>query len=72
MVKVIAVRGANGVMTFHQQATTPHAVLWHCSRDAFTVPANPTLDALDSTLANLATHAVTHVGAVSQVVELEI
>jgi hypothetical protein len=70
--KAIVVRGANGVAVFTRVQFTLTRGVWQCSRDQFQqdVPSIPS-DVV-AFLQGVATHAQSHVGAISQVVELEV
>jgi hypothetical protein len=70
--KTIVVRGASGLVVWVPQKTKNNPVFWVCQRDQFQVEYNPSPANAESVLVALATHSATLVGAISQVVELDI
>jgi len=70
MVVCLVVRGANGLVVWQKVYTGPQVYTWRCDRDKFTVP-QPTSDTLESTLLAIGSHSQSLIGAINQVVELD-
>lgn len=69
---VIVVRGASGVVAWVKVATAAKQFAWRCSRDSFQIAAPGTLAQTEAFLVALAQHSQQLVGAIAQVVQLEL
>lgn len=69
---LIIVRGANGVVTWAREATGRHSRQWRCSRDSFVIasPEDPSL--AEAAAVGLVQHSAGLVGAVQQVLQLDL
>jgi hypothetical protein len=70
--QMIVVRGASGVVTWVKQLVTPHTWQWVCSRDQFAIAGPSTAAEAEAIAVGIATHSAQLVGAVAQVVELDL
>ena len=70
--KGIIVRGANGVIVWRRRHTSRREYAWVNTRDSFSVPMPIQESDLEARLVALVQHSQQVVGAVSQVVELDI
>lgn len=68
----IVVRGATGVLVWQRVPTGPRTYRWVCARDKFVVAQPLTALQAEQSLAALASHSVGLVGAISQVVQLDV
>jgi len=70
--QLIVVRGATGVVAWSRSLLTLHTWNWICGRDQFAV-AGPTEESqAESVAVAIVQHSATLVGAVSQVVQLDL
>jgi hypothetical protein len=69
---LIVVRGANGVATWSKQLIDRHSWNWVCGRDQFAVPGPTDPSLADTAAAAIATHSASLVGAISQVVQIDL
>jgi len=69
---LIAVRGASGVVTWTRQWIDQRSWNWVCSRDNFSVagPSDPSM--AEQSAAAIAQHSAGLVGAVAQVVQIDL
>lgn len=72
MIRTIVVRGSTGVTGFERLQYTRVRGTWRCLRDQFELTAPERSSDVVAFLQSLSQHAATHVGTVSQVVELEL
>lgn len=68
----IVVRGATGTVIWDRVATAINVANWVCQRDGFTIPAPHNATDANSFLVTLNQHSASLVGAVQQVVELQL
>jgi len=71
-VKVIIVRGQQGVVAWSRVATGVGSGVWRCGRDEFNLPAPKALADVEPFLVTFSQHSVGLVGAIAQVVELDL
>lgn len=72
MQKVIIVRGQNGVVAWNIRRTGVDQLSWICLRDNFAIKQPSNSAGIEGFLTQLSQHSGSLVGAISQVVELEI
>lgn len=68
----IVVRGATGTVIWDRVATGVQTANWICQRDKFAIPAPRNADDANSFLVTLNQHSASLVGAVQQVVQLQL
>jgi hypothetical protein len=71
-VKLIVVRGATGVCAWALTAPRRGVSVWTCTRDQTSITSPSSLAGAEAFLTQLAQHSVTLVGAISQVIELDV
>jgi hypothetical protein len=69
---VIVVRGQTGIVAWTRSFTDRHVVFWVCGRDNFAVSAPDTDASAEQTLRDIVTHSSTLVGAVQQIVQIQL
>lgn len=72
MQKITLIRGSNGVVVWNLRRTGVEQYAWICLRDNFQVPLPKTPAGLEGFLSSVAQHSSSLVGAISQVVQLEV
>lgn len=70
--QLLVIRGSGGVTTWTKQLVTAHAWQWVCTRDQFSVagPEDPTQ--AEAAAVAIAAHSATLVGAISQIVQVDL
>ena len=69
--QALVVRGPNGTAVFTKTMTTRTAGFWKCSRDSFQALEPLTPVGMVDFLQSVGAHAITHTGAIQQIVELD-
>jgi len=69
---IIAVRGASGVVAWTRMPIDRQSYQWICGREQFVIAGPATPVGAEASAVALIQHSATHVGAVSQVVELDL
>lgn len=72
MQKVTLIRGANGVVVWAFRRTAVDEFSWICLRDNFKVVTPTTQSGLEAFLTTVSQHSTALVGAISQVIQLEV
>lgn len=70
--QLVVVRGNNGVVTWSKQLVDLHAHNWVCSRDQFVVAGPDAPADAEASAVAIAQHSVALVGAILQVVQLDL
>ena len=70
--QLIVVRGSTGVVTWSKVLTDLHAHMWVCTRDQFAVIGPDVPGDAESCAVQIAQHSVGLVGAIAQVVQLDL
>lgn len=70
--QLIVVRGASGVVTWFKQLQDLHLHTWICTRDSFAVSGPQSASEAEATAVAIAGHSAGLVGAISQVVQLDL
>jgi hypothetical protein len=70
--QLLVIRGSGGVVVWTKSLTAARAWNWVCSRDQFSVagPADPS--GAEQSAVAIATHSATLVGAISQIVQVDL
>lgn len=70
--QLLVVRGANGVVTWSRSMIDQHSWNWICGRDQFSVPGPIDPSGAEVVAVSIAQHSGALVGAISQVVQLDL
>jgi len=70
--QLIVVRGASGVVTWSRTVQEAHKWTWVCGRDSFVVAGPDTPALAEAAAVAIVQHSAGLVGAVSQVVQLDL
>lgn len=70
--QLIIVRGASGIVSWSPALVSRNVRNWICNRDQFVVPGPTTPAESEQTAIGIVQHSASLVGAVSQVVQLEL
>jgi hypothetical protein len=70
--KIIVVRGANGVVGWTPQPLTRSKSVWTCTRDAFQVTGPDAPSEAEASAVAIVQHSAQLVGAISNIVQLDL